>query len=59
MNLTVKQAISIPHNLMLHCDGQLILIDSELKRLQIKPPPSPVAVKISTGLGIFDSLEAA
>lgn len=59
MNLTVKKSISILHNLMLHCDGQLILIDSELKRLQIKPPPGPVAVKTSTGLGLFDSLEAA
>lgn len=43
---------------MLHCDRQLILIDSELKRLQIKLPPSR-EVKTSTGLGLFDSLEAA
>lgn len=43
---------------MLHCDRQLILIDSELKRLQIKLPSSR-EVKTSTGLGLFDSSEAA
>lgn len=44
---------------MLPCDWQLILIHSELKRLQIKPPSSQEAVKTSTGLGLFDSLGAA
>lgn len=38
---------------------QLILIDSEMKILQINPLPNPEAVKTSTGLGLFNSLEAA
>lgn len=54
MNLTVKPLISI----LQCCDRQLIFIVSELKRLQIEPPPN-WEVKTLTGLGLFDSLEAA
>ena len=59
MNLIVKQVISILQNWLLHCDGQLILTDTEVKRLQIKPPPRWKAVKTSTRLGPFDFLEVA
>lgn len=35
------------------------MTDTEVKRLQIKPPPRWEAVKTSTGLGPFDFLEVA